>query len=291
MSMQKRASLFKCPVCSKPLLQEEKQYRCENGHNYDISRKGYVNLLFRKNKGPGDTKEMLGSRREFLNKGYYKIFSDAINKVVLDDLTDVKLSDLTGKTKKREINILDAGCGEGYYLRRLNDELITAMGTAGINLYGIDVSKPAVHLAAGGDKRIHFAVGSTYHIPLLSNSLDYILCIFSPRDEAEFLRVLKPGGKLIVAAPGPRHLFGLKMALYQDSEVIGQKGTVGEGFRLTDEIHVTYTLTLNSTEDILNLLTMTPYVRHTDEDMVENLRKLNLLSTEVDFNIFVYQRN
>lgn len=288
--MQKRTSLFKCPVCSKPLLQEDQQYRCHNGHNYDISRKGYVNLLLRKDKGsgdPGDTKEMLNSRREFLNKGYYEIFSDAINKVVLQDLTDAKINDSTGKANKRKINILDAGCGEGYYLRRLNDELISATD---IDLYGIDVSKPAIHLAAGGDKRIHFAVGSTYHIPLLPNSVDYILCIFSPRDEAEFLRVLKPGGKLIVAAPGPRHLYGFKMALYQGSEEIGQKGTVGEGFCLTDEIHVTYTLELNSTEDILNLLTMTPYIRHTDEDMVDNLKKLTHLTTEVDFNILVYQR-
>jgi hypothetical protein len=69
-------SLFICPVCSNKLFVGEKQYYCKNGHSYDIARNSYVNLLLPKHIGsgnPGDKKEMIRSRREFLNKGYYNV--------------------------------------------------------------------------------------------------------------------------------------------------------------------------------------------------------------------------
>jgi len=281
-------SLFKCPVCSKELKQDEKHYFCKNDHSFDIAKKGYVNLLLPKDKGsgdPGDKKEMIISRREFLSKGFYEKFSDSINTALIDALlSKIRVN------KMKYINILDAGCGEGYYTWRLKNCLSVLGYKEKINMYGIDVSKSAIHSASGGDKSIRFAVASTYHLPILSNCMDFIICLFAPRDEEAFHRVLKESGILIVAAPGSRHLLGLKKALYKETDVIGQKGTVGEGFHLINQINVSYNVHLVNSLDILNLWMMTPYSRHTDENNIENLKKLDELETEIDINIMVYQK-
>ncbi|MGI5998969.1 MAG: putative RNA methyltransferase [Lutispora sp.] len=278
-------TLFKCPVCSKPLSKGEKQYFCNKNHSFDIARKGYVNLLLPSHIGsgdPGDSKEMLQSRREFLNKGYYEKFSDQLNNIIVNNISDMY--------KGSSVSILDAGCGEGYYISRLKNNLTNLDSIENLNIYGIDVSKPAIHYASGRDKDIFFAVASTYHIPILNNSIDYIICIFAPRDEEEFLRILNKEAKLIVAAPGANHLLDLKKAIYGDSELIGQKGTVGKGFKLLYQVNVSYHIHLESTQDILNLLTMTPYIRHTSEAEMEKLKSLDSLKTVVDFNIMVYQK-
>ena len=281
----KKKSLFKCPICSDALVQGERQYFCHKGHSFDISRKGYVNLLLPRHIGagdPGDNKEMIECRRGFLDKGYYEDFSDQLNEAVKNEVLDID--------KSEEACILDAGCGEGYYTSRLSNKLSTPDSVGAISMYGIDVSKPAIHYAAGRDKNIHFAIASTYHTPILKESMHCILCVFAPRDENEFSRILKPSGKLIVASPGARHLLGLKKTLYEESGFIGQKGTVGEGFELLNHYNVSYNINLESSEDIFNLLMMTPYSRHISEGVVEDLKKLNELSTEVDFNIMVYQK-
>lgn len=275
-------TLFQCPTCSSPLNQGEKQYFCSNGHSFDIARKGYVNLLLPSHTGagdPGDDKEMLQSRREFLDRGYYEAFSDMLN--------DIVAAALPTEEKDKNIAILDAGCGEGYYLCRLKDRLAGLCNGGVLDIYGIDVSKPAIQYAAGRDKSIRFAVASSYHIPLLKGTLDCILCIFAPRDEQEFRRILKPSGKLLVAAPGPKHLYNLRKMLYEKPEVIGQKGTMGKGFTLLNEYNASYTINLKNTQDIFNLFKMTPYSRHTS---VEKLQSMGELVTEVDINIRVYQK-
>lgn len=278
-----RETIFQCPNCSKVLKQGEKQYFCSKGHSFDISKKGYVNLLIPGHTGagtPGDSKEMLQSRREFLDKGYYEEFSNVLNDIVLSALS-------VDKDSEETISILDAGCGEGYYLCRLKNSLTDFCDSIKVDVYGIDVSKDAIHYASGRNKGIRFAVASNYHIPVLKGALDCILCSFAPRDEGEFRRILKPKGKLIVASPGARHLYSIREALYESPEEIGQKGTVGEGFTLLAQRNVNYEILLKSKQDILNLFTMTPYSRHAEIDALE---KLSEFATEVDINIFVYQK-
>lgn len=278
-------TIFRCPNCLRALRQGEKQYFCPNGHNFDIARKGYVNLLLPGHTGagtPGDSKEMLQSRREFLDKGYYQKFSDKLNSVV-----DLLKIDLSKDEAGRNINLYDAGCGEGYYISRLKDLLDSRYKEQEICYYGTDVSKDAINYAAGRDRSIHFAVASNYHIPVLNNSVDYLFCIFAPRDEQEFRRILRTSGKLVVAVPGARHLYGLKKTMYETPEVIRQKGTVREGFKLLEEINICYDIHLEDKKDILNLFTMTPYSRHAD---IENLKEMDRLATEVDINILIYER-
>lgn len=286
-------TILQCPNCLKALKQGEKQYFCPKGHSFDIARKGYVNLLLSSHTGagnPGDTKEMLQSRRDFLNKGYYEAFSDSINSTVsLADITSCNNEQPAGgkDSPAKGINILDAGCGDGYYISRLKKKLTGEKEKTNICFYGTDVSKDAINYAAGRDKNIRFAVASSYHLPVLNNTLDYILCIFAPRDEQEFKRILKPSGRLIVAVPGRRHLFSLKERMYELPEEIGVKGTVKDGFKLIEERNVHYEIFLNDKQDIMNLFRMTPYYRHAD---VQAIEKLDRLDTEVDINILIYER-
>ena len=277
-------TLFQCPNCKKPLNKGQKQYFCPNGHSFDIAKQGHVNLLLSSHIGtgkPGDSKEMIKSRREFLDKGYYQEFSDTLNNMVIETLK-AENSDT--------ISIFDAGCGEGYYVSRLKQKFSAFDDTKNLDMYGIDVSKSAIQYAAGRDKDIHFAVASSYHIPILNNSVDCILCIFAPRDEQEFKRILKPSGKLLVAAPGPRHLYSLRKFIYDSPDTIGQKGTVEEGFNLLEHKMVSYSTTINDKEDIFNLFNMTPYSSHADPETENKLKTTGEFSTEVEINIRVYQK-
>ena len=100
-----------CPICKEKLDKEEKRYICKKNHSFDISKYGHSNLLLSNQKNsklPGDNKEMVLSRKNFLEKGYYSEISEKVNDVIFNEIQE-----------KNEINILDIGCGEGYYTEKL----------------------------------------------------------------------------------------------------------------------------------------------------------------------------
>ena len=139
-------------------------------------------------KLPGDSKEMVAARRAFLNAGYYQLFSDGINETAAKVLSGVKSP-----------MILDAGCGEGYYTARLKQALSEQRNDA--RIAGFDISKAAVKAAAKRDKEISFAVASIFDIPVADGCCDLVLNVFAPIVPAEFARVLKTGGVLLIAVP------------------------------------------------------------------------------------------
>ena len=124
--------LLTCPICGEHLFRriENKVYKCENNHSYDIAKQGYVNLLIsnmKRSKNPGDSKEMVLARVDFLRRGFYKIVSDKINEVICDYFKD----------SSEKINVLDVGCGEGYYLTNLKESMKENKIEA--DFYGMDV--------------------------------------------------------------------------------------------------------------------------------------------------------
>lgn len=200
-------SLFLCPVCKKNLEKNDNCYKCTDGHSFDISKYGYVNLL---SLGGihGDNREMILARREFLATELYKPLRDAIKEAAL--------------RYYKSGNYLDAGCGEGYYTKELGEAL-------GGEVYGIDISKDALRYAAKQIKNGSFAVASAYSLPFSDDSFSLITAVFSPLAEKEFKRVLTSDGTLIMAIPGRYHLFGLKSVLYDKP----YENTVYRGLRIS----------------------------------------------------------
>ncbi len=57
-----------CPLCHSSLNLTERSWCCENRHQFDQAKEGYVNLLPVQHKGsrePGDSAEMMQARRDF----------------------------------------------------------------------------------------------------------------------------------------------------------------------------------------------------------------------------------
>ena len=264
--------VFICPKCKEKLEKQENSYKCPNAHSFDIAKQGYVNLLLGSKRGNhGDNKLMAVSRRDFLNKGYYEKFADALVKTV------------TEFSKQGDI-LIDCGCGEGYYTSRIADSL------KNITIAGFDISKNAIALAAKRNKNICFAVASSFSIPLNGKSADVLLEIFSPHNEPEFKRILKKGGYMIMAIPLENHLYSLKDAVYDTAYKNSVNDFEIDGFELIKNTEIKYTVNIDSNEDIKNLFMMTPYYYKTGEKEQARLNTLQYLQTELEFSILVYKK-
>ncbi len=279
-------TIYQCPVCGRELKKTEGSFGCTQKHSFDIAQSGYVNLLLANQKrtgDPGDNKEMVENRKYFLDRGYYDPLSDKLNEIV----SEIRDETLPGK-KNREINILDLGCGEGYYAARLQKLLNE------IQLWGIDISKTAVQKAAKRDSRIQWCVGSNFQLPYLNESFEGIFSIFSPFDPAEVTRVLKPGGKLMVVRAGTEHLKELAGLIYDTFEPQG-KGNPPDFSSHPDMKHiqthgVKYQIDLKNVRDIESLIGMTPYVWSLKEEKKALLSQKQELTVTADFKMSIFQK-
>ena len=274
-------SIYKCPVCELILIKQEKHYICGNGHNFDISKMGYVNLLLanqKKTNDPGDNNQMMESRNNFLNKEYYSKFSSKLNEVIALNLSnDAKY-------------ILDAGSGEGYFISKLKNTLSAKDNRFHINYYGIDISKSAASYGSRRDKSINFAVGSNFNLPILDNSTDCIIRNFAPGDNKEFHRVLNETGKLVIVTPGTLHLFEFKELLYEKARKHHTEDSSLEDFECIDHQEIQYNIEVNHKEDIRNLISMTPYYWSISNEIRNDIDNINSLKTTLHFNINVYSK-
>lgn len=254
--------------------------RCPSGHCYDRAAAGYLHLLpanRMNSRLPGDNKEMVAARRAFLEAGYYAVFSDAVSQTAVSLLRE-----------RQAPVVLDAGCGEGYYTARLAEALRASGIAAAIS--GLDISKFAVKAAARRYRELSFAVASIFDIPVPDGCCDLVLNVFAPIVPAEFLRVLGPGGFLLIAVPGERHLFGLKEVLYDRPYLNEKTDTQYEGFAFIERIPVRSALMLEDPAQIFHLFTMTPYYWKTPAAGCARLKALTKLSTEIGFDLLLYQK-
>ena len=272
-------SLFRCPVCGGPLVREERAYRCEKGHSYDLAREGYTYLLPPNQKhsaAPGDDKGMAAARREFLSKGYYAPLLNTICSQILACSGDAPV-------------LLDTGCGEGYYTAGIYQALCAAGKTP--RMAGIDISKFILRSAAKREKAIEFAVASSYHLPVADGAVDVLLNCFSPLALEEFRRVLKPGGVFLYVVPAADHLWELKQVLYDRPYPNEEKETPYEGFTYEAIVPVDARVTLASQADIHALFQMTPYYWKTPKAGAERLAALDVLDCRIAFRIHIFRRN
>lgn len=261
-----------CPLCAEQLNPRERQFVCARNHSFDVARQGYVNLLTVQQKhslNPGDTREQVLSRREFLEAGFYAPILDTL-------IREAKDLDITGQ-------ILDVGCGEGYYASRLADAL-------GAELAGLDISKEAVRCAAAKYKGKLWLCATAAHIPVEDGCADLLTSLFALTLPGEFHRVLKAGGYYFQVLAAEDHLLGLKGIIY-DRLHFKEKNTVPElpGFALVKSVPIRFAFTVKG-QQVQNLFSMTPHVFRIGKDGAERLRNTNTLTDTASCVLNIFRR-
>ncbi len=181
-----------CPVrdCQQPLVRESRRLVCSRGHSFDIARSGYVNLLQpqdKKSKDPGDSAAAVAARRRLHDLGVTAPLLKAIA-----DLLQLNPQDV----------VLDAGCGDGFYLGNLNCQA-----------HGVDISIPAIDAAAKRYPTCEWIVANADRsLPYADNSFSVVMSITARMNSSEFRRVLRDDGRLLVAIPAPDDLIELRGA-------------------------------------------------------------------------------
>jgi 23S rRNA (guanine745-N1)-methyltransferase len=274
--------LLACPLDGKPLQRNGASWRCADGHCFDIAREGYVNLLpvqKKRSLDPGDSKDMVAARRRFLNAGHYRPITEAVARATLADLP-------SGTTA----GILDAGCGEGYYLRQLS-AAATADGRK-LAVLGLDISKWAVLSAAKQDPQPNWTVGSNANLPVQPGTLDRVLCLFGFPVYSEFARVLKPGGQLLQVDAGPDHLRELREIIYPTLKPQRTaEPQVPAGFTALPGETVRFSLELSGTDQIADLLAMTPHLYRASAEGRAKAAALTNISLTIDVALARFERN
>ncbi len=283
--------ILTCPICQTHFTQVGNAVKCDKAHTFDIAKEGYINLLTKKlPESMGDSKEMLIARRAFLERGHYLPLATAINTLVLDALT-------TANDRDDELpysNILDAGCGEGYYLGQLQHTLEQNVPDAQCEYIGLDISKEAMRMAAKRYKGLRFVVANLKErIVFADNSLHVLLNMFAPRNVAEFARVVKLGGTAIIVIPSPQHLQQLREKLgllsieeHKQEHVIEQ---FTPHFTYVGATQVNSTMHLNN-QEITQAVMMTPNYWHMSDEVKGTMAAMSEIETEIVFTCLLFRK-
>ena len=249
------ATFFACPFCQQALFLAENSLKCKNKHSFDLAKLGYVNLAPQVKPSKAYDKSNFQNRQLILEAGFYQ----PILKKLLEILSSLPQHD----------NLLDIGCGEGYYARNLQAQLPAK------RIYAFDLSKESIQLAAKSDHSlaVNWFVGDLAHIPIQDASMDVILDIFSPANYQEFQRVLRKNGLLIKVIPSSQHLQEIRSIVaeqltntnYSNHKIIEH---FEEAFTITNSYDVAATFSLRENEKAA-LLHMTPLLFNIDIDKID----------------------
>jgi 23S rRNA (guanine745-N1)-methyltransferase len=183
-----------CPVrnCHLPLAGYKRQLLCERGHSFDVARSGYINLLQpqdRRSNQPGDTVAAVAARRRLHDRGVTTPLLNGLSEIVAPSQSDI---------------VLDAGCGDGFYLGALARQ-------AGFSGHGVDISVPAIEAAARRYPECHWVVANADRfVPYADRSFSIVMSITARMNASEFRRVLRDDGRLLIALPAPDDLIELR---------------------------------------------------------------------------------
>lgn len=243
---------LRCPHCAGELTLVERCVSCDHGHTFDVARHGYMSLLRGDAPGDaGDTAAMLSAREEFLAGGHYAPIAELA-------------AELAGAGVDEAECVLDAGAGTGYYLTAALDALPGSVGIA------LDISKFACRRAAKAHPRIGAVACDVWRqLPVGSGTADVVLDVFAPRNGAEFHRVLRPKGSLVVVTPTAGHLTELVSSLRLLTVDARKEERLAN--QLDDHFELVETRTLETTahlghQQVLAAAAMGPSAWHTERD-------------------------
>jgi 23S rRNA (guanine745-N1)-methyltransferase len=189
MSLDAARGLLACPNCAAPLAAEDagRAWGCPNGHHFDVARQGYLNLLGAPPPANADTAEMVAARDRLLGSGLYDPIAEQVARRLAGAAT-----------------IAEVGSGTGFYLAR-------ALADGEARGLALDVSVAAARRAARAHPRAASVVADAWGtLPVRSGRVAAVLCVFAPRNLAEFARVLAANGLLVVVTPTASHLDDLR---------------------------------------------------------------------------------
>jgi 23S rRNA (guanine745-N1)-methyltransferase len=249
---------------------------CPKKHSFDIGKEKYVNLLLNSSQSTGDDKHMILARNAFLEKGYYIDIANKLFEIIKSSLPS-----------NAHINIIDAGCGEGYYLNYLYESLQDNI----ISYYGFDISKKAVQIAAKRNQNINWFVGNAFNIPLLNHSIDFFISMFAFYSVNEVERILNNNGIAIIFRAGKNHLIELKSILYNELSLKDSNHEFDNARYIIDKQNLHCKIEVKSNEDIENLLLMTPHYWKTKLENKELLKYYNSLICTLDVDIYLVSKH
>ena len=249
------ATAFACPICQENLTLVESSLKCNNRHSFDLAKFGYVNLAPQIKQSANYDKKNFQNRQQILEAGFYQ----AILEVVSDLLSNSK----NAKT------ILDIGCGEGFYSRKLQERHPDK------TFYAFDISKDSVQIAAKSEPNwaVNWFVGDLARLPIKDASMDILLDIFSPANYGEFRRVLSKDGILIKVIPTKNHLKEIRQNVqdqltnkdYSNQDI---KNHFQEHFTILSSKTASLTKTITA-DQLQSLLSMTPLLFHVDQTKID----------------------
>ena len=249
------ATAFACPICQENLTLVESSLKCCNRHSFDLAKFGYINLAPQIKQSANYDKENFQNRQQILEAGFYQ--------AILDAVSDLLASSKTTTT------ILDIGCGEGFYSRKLQESHSKK------TFYAFDISKDSVQIAAKSEPNwaVNWFVGDLARLPIKDGSMDILLDIFSPANYGEFRRVLSKDGILIKVIPTENHLKEIRQKVqdqltnkdYSNQDI---KEHFQEHFTILSSQTASLTKTITA-EQLQALLSMTPLLFHVDQSKID----------------------
>lgn len=265
-------AVITCPLCKHPLDRGARTWRCEKGHSFDVAKEGYVNLLpvqHKASRDPGDDPQMVHARRDFLQAGHYQPLRDQL----LSHLLSLQAKD-----------ILDIGCGEGYYS--------SAFTPAANEVVGLDISRAAIRLAAKRFPQVTWLVGSGAMLPMQDSAVDVICNIFTQLHVDEMRRVLRPGGHLLLVTPAAEHLLSVREQLFESvRDYDAGKFIVGfeNHFTVQSRQQLNVPMRLEN-QALLQLLQMTPYAWRARQERRLALEANAVFETQAAFAVTLLRK-
>ena len=249
------ATAFACPICRENLTLVETSLKCNNRHSFDLSKFGYVNLAPQIKQSTNYDKENFQNRQQILESGFYQVILEVV-------------SDLLSNSKNAK-TILDIGCGEGFYSRKLQERHPDK------TFYAFDISKDSVQIAAKSEPNwaVNWFVGDLAFLPIKDASMDILLDIFSPANYGEFRRVLSKDGILIKVIPTKNHLKEIRQKVqdqltnkdYSNQDI---KNHFQNNFTILSSKTTSLTKPITA-EQLQALLSMTPLLFHIDQSKID----------------------
>ncbi len=255
-------SCLACPACGQPLVRAGDDFACPNRHRVNVNRKGCLNVLSSQVDSCYDA-DLFAARRRVFDAGYYDAVAAAIDALLP-----------TGDHR-----VLDAGCGDGWYLNAL---LSRHEGWCGA---GVDISRDAIFQATNLPCTALWVVGDLRRLPFLDGSFTAVLDVLTPANYDEFRRVLSPDGLLLKVYPGSAYLKELRAARnmppYEEGQVdayLREKASIVAEQRVT----VTHAVTDELWRDFV---WMTPLMQDLSKDEKNVIAATNAGTVTVDLHV------